>query len=74
VFGVLNVIEINTEEPFDQTLEDPSLQQILQEAVDKVDFDPEEEQEKLREFLAVANNKIPTENIVPQGLWISMST
>ncbi|KAL7730407.1 hypothetical protein ACLKA6_016636 [Drosophila palustris] len=57
-FDMSNVIEIKAEDTVEHTLTDPALKQILQEVDGKVDFDPEAEQEKLREFLAVANNKI----------------
>ncbi|XP_002054558.3 testis-specific zinc finger protein topi isoform X1 [Drosophila virilis] len=59
-------VQIPTEEAVERTLADPALKQILQEADGKVDFDPEAEQEKLREFLSGVNNKkMVAENAVP---------
>ncbi|XP_051862485.1 testis-specific zinc finger protein topi [Drosophila albomicans] len=52
-FGITNGIQMETEDAVERTLADPDLKQILQEADDKVDFDPEAEREKLRDFLQV---------------------
>lgn len=57
LFEVQSSIPIPTDEAVERTLADPALKQILQEADGKVDFDPEAEQEKLREFLSGVNSK-----------------
>ncbi|KAH8310809.1 hypothetical protein KR044_003070, partial [Drosophila immigrans] len=65
IFDIANVIQIEAEDAVERTLADPDLKQILQEAEDKVDFDPEAEQEKLRDFLVEANNKIVSQKSIP---------
>ncbi|KAH8407009.1 hypothetical protein KR222_003924, partial [Zaprionus bogoriensis] len=55
-FDLSTAVRIQTDYAVERTLADPALKQILEEANGKVDFDPEAEQEKLREFLSGANN------------------
>ncbi|KAH8381409.1 hypothetical protein KR093_004477, partial [Drosophila rubida] len=66
-FDITNVIQIEAEDAVERTLADPDLKQILQEADDKFDFDPEAEQEKLRDFLVEANNKMVSQKNLPIG-------
>ncbi|XP_017869862.1 PREDICTED: testis-specific zinc finger protein topi [Drosophila arizonae] len=56
-FEMQSGIPIPADEAVERTLADPALKQILQKADGKVDFDPEAEQEKLREFLSGVNSK-----------------
>lgn len=56
-FEMQSGIPIPADEAVERTLADPALKQILQKADGRVDFDPEAEQEKLREFLSGVNSK-----------------
>lgn len=59
-FDMSTARQIETEYAVERTLADPALKQILEEANDKVDFDPEAEQEKLREFLSGVTSSTAT--------------
>lgn len=59
-FDMSTARQIETDYAVERTLADPALKQILEEANDKVDFDPEAEQEKLREFLSGVTSSTAT--------------
>lgn len=64
LFDKATAKQIQIDYNVERTLADPALKQILEEANDKVDFDPEAEQEKLREFLTGATSSTAKSNSV----------